>query len=299
MTLRTLIVDDEAPGAAAHPAAARRRTRRHRRRRVRRRGVGAGGDRGDAAGSRVPRRADAGARRLRRRAGAAAEASCPAIVFVTAYDRYALRAFDVHAIDYLLKPFTRERFRTALARARERIASARRRIRRSRASPRTLRRRAGSPVARGGADGGRTVFVDWRRSTGSRRPTTTSRCTSARASTWCARRWRRSKRSSIRSGSRASTDRPSSRSIASPSSARPRTATREVVLRDGTTLVVSRTWRHGFLKPRDGLQAEDTSTKITRNAFVIFVISGICADRGPSQRIGTGASACERTARRA
>jgi two-component system, LytTR family, response regulator len=48
-------------------------------------------------------------------------AELPAIVFVTAHDRYALRAFDVQAIDYLLKPFTRERFRTALARARERL----------------------------------------------------------------------------------------------------------------------------------------------------------------------------------
>jgi two-component system, LytTR family, response regulator len=46
----------------------------------------------------------------------------PAIVFVTAFDRYALRAFDVHAIDYLLKPFTAERFRTALGRARDRVA---------------------------------------------------------------------------------------------------------------------------------------------------------------------------------
>ena len=45
----------------------------------------------------------------------------PAIVFVTAYDRYALQAFDVQAIDYLLKPFTRERFRMALTRARERL----------------------------------------------------------------------------------------------------------------------------------------------------------------------------------
>jgi two-component system, LytTR family, response regulator len=45
----------------------------------------------------------------------------PGIVFVTAFDRFALRAFDVHAIDYLLKPFTRERFRTALSRARERL----------------------------------------------------------------------------------------------------------------------------------------------------------------------------------
>lgn len=45
----------------------------------------------------------------------------PAILFVTAHDQYALRAFDVHAVDYLLKPFSGERFRTALARARERI----------------------------------------------------------------------------------------------------------------------------------------------------------------------------------
>jgi two-component system LytT family response regulator len=42
----------------------------------------------------------------------------PAVVFVTAYDRYALRAFEVHALDYLLKPFDRERFRRALERAR-------------------------------------------------------------------------------------------------------------------------------------------------------------------------------------
>jgi two-component system LytT family response regulator len=41
----------------------------------------------------------------------------PFVVFVTAYDRYALRAFDVHAVDYLLKPFDRERFRQALGHA--------------------------------------------------------------------------------------------------------------------------------------------------------------------------------------
>jgi len=40
--------------------------------------------------------------------------SMPAVVFVTAYDKYALRAFDVHAVDYLLKPFDPERFRSAL-----------------------------------------------------------------------------------------------------------------------------------------------------------------------------------------
>jgi two-component system, LytTR family, response regulator len=40
-------------------------------------------------------------------------------VFVTAHDQYALRAFEVHAFDYLLKPFGEERFRTVLRRARE------------------------------------------------------------------------------------------------------------------------------------------------------------------------------------
>ena len=45
----------------------------------------------------------------------------PPVVFVTAYDRYALRAFDVHALDYLLKPFDRERFQQALGRARQRL----------------------------------------------------------------------------------------------------------------------------------------------------------------------------------
>ena len=46
-----------------------------------------------------------------------------AVIFVTAYDQYAMRAFDVHALDYLLKPFSPERFASALARAREEIAS--------------------------------------------------------------------------------------------------------------------------------------------------------------------------------
>lgn len=45
----------------------------------------------------------------------------PIVVFVTAFDRYALRAFDVHALDYLLKPFDRDRFRDTLARAREQL----------------------------------------------------------------------------------------------------------------------------------------------------------------------------------
>ena len=46
----------------------------------------------------------------------------PAVVFVTAYDVYAVRAFEVHAIDYLLKPFDDRRFEEALRRARSRRA---------------------------------------------------------------------------------------------------------------------------------------------------------------------------------
>jgi two-component system, LytTR family, response regulator len=46
-----------------------------------------------------------------------AEGQRPSVVFVTAYDQHALRAFEAHAVDYLLKPFSRERFDTALAKA--------------------------------------------------------------------------------------------------------------------------------------------------------------------------------------
>jgi two-component system, LytTR family, response regulator len=45
----------------------------------------------------------------------------PAIVFVTAYNEYAVKAFDVNAIDYILKPFDPERFRSAFARARTQL----------------------------------------------------------------------------------------------------------------------------------------------------------------------------------
>jgi two-component system LytT family response regulator len=48
----------------------------------------------------------------------------PAVVFVTAHDRHALKAFDVHAVDYLLKPFDTPRFDRAVERVRERSAGA-------------------------------------------------------------------------------------------------------------------------------------------------------------------------------
>jgi len=54
--------------------------------------------------------------------GALAPNELPAIVFVTAYDEYALEAFEASAVDYLLKPFDRDRFGRALARARRFLA---------------------------------------------------------------------------------------------------------------------------------------------------------------------------------
>lgn len=45
-----------------------------------------------------------------------------AVIFITAYEQYAVKAFEVHAVDYLLKPFSRERFDEALARAQEKLS---------------------------------------------------------------------------------------------------------------------------------------------------------------------------------
>lgn len=50
-----------------------------------------------------------------------ADVHLPTVIFVTAYDEYAIRAFDVRAIDYLLKPYTKERFEEALRRARREL----------------------------------------------------------------------------------------------------------------------------------------------------------------------------------
>jgi two-component system LytT family response regulator len=47
----------------------------------------------------------------------------PLVIFLTAFDRYAIQAFEIHAIDYLLKPVSRERLGDALAHARERLES--------------------------------------------------------------------------------------------------------------------------------------------------------------------------------
>ena len=49
------------------------------------------------------------------------EGQTPHLVFVTAYDQYAVRAFEVHALDYILKPFDRERFQTSWQRAKAQL----------------------------------------------------------------------------------------------------------------------------------------------------------------------------------
>jgi two-component system LytT family response regulator len=86
----------------------------------------------------------------------------PPTVFVTAYDEYAVRAFEVQALDYLLKPFGRHRFQSALARARKHIERERQGEIAGRLA--ALLRTGRSPDAAGERllvkSGGRVSFVD-------------------------------------------------------------------------------------------------------------------------------------------
>lgn len=158
MTLRVLVVDDEAP--------ARRRIRRLLAADPQIAVVGECGDGASAVTEILAARPDLvflDVQMPERDGFAVVRAlppgALPAILFVTAHDQYALEAFDVHAVDYLLKPFTVERFRTALARARERIEK-----RTADAGlanlAETLRTRPAYLSRVPVRTGGRTVFVD-------------------------------------------------------------------------------------------------------------------------------------------
>ncbi|HEY7462125.1 MAG TPA: LytTR family DNA-binding domain-containing protein [Gemmatimonadota bacterium] len=78
----------------------------------------------------------------------------PAVIFVTAFDRYAVEAFEVHALDYLLKPFSEDRFRAALNRALARLEQG---------EPEDVARRIGALLEEVGGrarDGGRRRHLD-------------------------------------------------------------------------------------------------------------------------------------------
>lgn len=84
----------------------------------------------------------------------------PAVVFVTAHDRYATRAFDVNAIDYLLKPVTRDRFAHALERVHTRLESPVEAQRRMIALLETLAEKPRYPDRLAIRSGGKTSFVN-------------------------------------------------------------------------------------------------------------------------------------------
>jgi two-component system LytT family response regulator len=174
-------------------------------------------------------------------------ARLPAILFVTAYDQYALRAFDVHAVDYLLKPFTGERFRTALTRARDRIARRAPDAGLTRLAT-TLRNRPDYLSRLPVRTGGRMVFVelaavDWLEAADNyvrlhvkQREYLARETLASLEARLDPDRFVRIHRSAIVPIDRIAETRPTSHGDA------------EVVLRDGTKLTASRTWREGLTR---------------------------------------------------
>jgi CheY-like chemotaxis protein len=158
----------------------------------------------------------------------------PAIVFVTAYDRYALQAFEVHALDYLLKPYTPARLSAAVQRATRQLQSPvhdtarlsellehldreRRqlaeRLNGAAPSPPPASAAAAPASSPPASHTGRLLVrrgsgcssSPWSRWTGWRRRATTCACTAAATRTWCAGHWAGWRSSWMRGGSRAST----------------------------------------------------------------------------------------------
>jgi two-component system LytT family response regulator len=103
-------------------------------------------------------------------------AHMPIVVFVTAHHHYAVKAFEVNALDYLTKPVERERLKAALQRVKEKIASQTALLTQEQ------------------------LKAALKRSSGSRLPTTTPACTLAQRASCCANRSSNSPRRSIPSG---------------------------------------------------------------------------------------------------
>lgn len=120
MTLRALVVDDEAP--------ARRRLRAHLAALPEVEVAGEAGSGPDAVAAIAELQPDLVFLDIQMPGMSGFEViaevgvdAMPAVVFVTAYDEFALEAFEVHAVDYLLKPFSRERLARAVQRAAQRV----------------------------------------------------------------------------------------------------------------------------------------------------------------------------------
>ena len=194
--IRTLIVDDEKPARRRLAELLEPRAGHRGRRRGPRRARGGRPRAGAGAGPDVPRHPDARPRRLRRARRALEPEQQPVTVFVTAYDRYAIQAFEAHALDYLLKPFSDQRFEGALRRAcqflrsrdGQRAPSGVGLLLDERAGVRARTRASSSGSCSRRPAASRSSAS--RTSTGSRPRASTSTCTSARVRTSIARAWR-------------------------------------------------------------------------------------------------------------
>ena len=121
-------------------------------------------------------------------------AQAPLLVFVTAYDEHAIKAFDLNAIDYLLKPYDKERLHKTLERLRERCGEA---LAKAPSAIRTHGRRPVPPNACWCRRASSCSSSTRAPSTGSRPTTTTSTCTPRRRVTCCGVRCRTCSCSSV------------------------------------------------------------------------------------------------------
>jgi two-component system LytT family response regulator len=181
--------------------------------------------------------------------GAVGLSAIPVVVFVTAYDRYAVRAFEAHALDYLLKPFSDERFAAVVARVGEKLRHQTLNEMAGRLTAWLAERteEAAAPrqqlVVR---DGGQTFVLPW------------SDITWIEAQDYCVRihagRQRPVVRQSIRSvlgqldpGAFVRIHRSAAVNVAQVRQVRPLSSgDAEVLLADGTVVRMSRTYRAGF-----------------------------------------------------